>query len=543
MKSMTVAQKFSAACAALVLFTVALGAVVIYQVGGIQTNLQSIVVDSLPGVAQVGALDSEIWELRGDAWKHIASSDKADKDKVEAAIDQLKQRIQDTLASYEKTITKPEDRELLSNIKAPYERYIEGITQVLALSQAGKSKEAAAQYMATADPAHAQLKPAVKALIEWNRKNGDDNADATTKSVNQTRLLSWGLLLFSVVAGALLTFVIVRSVNGALTRVIAELSEGAEQVASAASQVSSSSQSLAQGSSEQAASLEETSASSEEINSMSRKNAENSRGAAGLVSQSQQKFVETNRSLEQMVVAMSEIKGSSDKISKIIKTIDEIAFQTNILALNAAVEAARAGEAGMGFAVVADEVRNLAQRCAQAAKDTASLIEESIAKSNDGKTKVDQVAVAMHTITEESAQVKTLVDEVNLGSQEQARGIEQIGKAIAQMEQVTQKTAANAEESASAAEELTAQSETLKDIVGRLTLMVGGDSASTERTASPRLRQPETRREPAAGPATMRPVAVHEPSNGHNGHAATNVLAGLQAGKSALPLDDDFKEF
>jgi len=550
MKSMTVAQKFSAACAALVLFTVVLGAVVIYEVGGIQTNFQAIVVDSLPGVQQIGALDSEVWELRGNFWKHMANSDKADKAKVETANEQLKQRIQDTLTAYEKTISKPEDRQLFAAIKAPYERYLEGLAQALPLSTAGKNKEAVDSYMAVADPAHAQFKAAIKALIDWNRKNGDDNADATTKAVNQTRLLSWGLLLFSVVAGALLAFVIVRSVNGALTRAIAELSEGAEQVASAASQVSSSSQSLAQGSSEQAASLEETSASSEEINSMSRKNAENSRGAADLVSQSQQKFVETNRSLEQMVVAMSEIKGSSDKISKIIKTIDEIAFQTNILALNAAVEAARAGEAGMGFAVVADEVRNLAQRCAQAAKDTASLIEESIAKSNDGKTKVDQVAVAMQTITEESAQVKTLVDEVNLGSQEQARGIEQIGKAIAQMEQVTQKTAANAEESASAAEELTAQSETLKDVVERLNAMVGGRESGGDsqgnagrRPAAPRrpaASAPLAQREPVSGLLSLRTGVARKPSNGH---AAEVALAGFQANRNALPLDEDFKEF
>ena len=178
--------------------------------------------------------------------------------------------------------------------------------------------------------------------------------------------------------------------------------------------------------------------------------------------------------MQAMSASMDAIKTSSDDITKIIKTIDEIAFQTNILALNAAVEAARAGEAGMGFAVVADEVRNLAQRCAQAAKDTASLIEESIAKSNDGKTKVDEVATAIHAIIEEAAKIKTLSDEVNLGSREQARGLEQIAKAITQMEQVTQKSAANAEESASAAEELTAQSETMKDIVERLTAMIGG---------------------------------------------------------------------
>ena len=186
---------------------------------------------------------------------------------------------------------------------------------------------------------------------------------------------------------------------------------------------------------------------------------------------------EANRNLEQMVASMNEINASSDKISKIIKVIDEIAFQTNILALNAAVEAARAGEAGMGFAVVADEVRNLAQRSAQAARDTAGLIEESITKSNDGKNKLDQVAVAVRSITESAAKVRTLVDEVKLGSEEQAIGIAQVAKAIVQMEKVTQTTAANAEESASASEELSAQSEMLESIVAQLESMVHGGRA------------------------------------------------------------------
>ena len=217
---------------------------------------------------------------------------------------------------------------------------------------------------------------------------------------------------------------------------------------------------------------------------MARKNSENSRTAADLMTQSQQKFVQTNHSLDQSVVAMGEINTQSDKIAKIIKVIDEIAFQTNILALNAAVEAARAGEAGMGFGVVADEVRNLAQRCAQAAKDTAALIEESIAKSDDGKLKVDQVAAAIRAINEDTARVKTLVDEVNMGSQEQAKGIEQIGQAITQMERVTQTSAANAQETAAAAEELSAQSETLKEVVERLAAMVG--AARGRRAVSPR---------------------------------------------------------
>ncbi len=295
---------------------------------------------------------------------------------------------------------------------------------------------------------------------------------AALRSQSMVVNISTSCLLLAIVV---LAVFVVRGINRTLVTAIYELSEGAEQVAAAAGEVAAASQSLAQGSSEQAAALQETSASSHEIHSRAHKNSENSRGAAALMTQSQQRSVQTNQSLDQMVVAMGEINAESDKIAKIIKVIDEIAFQTNILALNAAVEAARAGEAGMGFAVVADEVRNLSQRCAQAAKDTAALIEESLVKSSDGKVKVDQVAGAVRCITEESAKVKALVDEVNLGSQEQAAGIGQIGKAIAQMEQVTQNNAANAQESAAAAEQLSAQSETLKDIMKRLRVMVGGE--------------------------------------------------------------------
>ncbi len=310
-------------------------------------------------------------------------------------------------------------------------------------------------------------------------------ASATAVEVtSRSRWIAIILIGFCLLVGGLGQWV-VRGVNHTLLHVARELREGAEQVASAASQVSSASQSLAQGSSEQAASLEETSASSEEVNSMARRNAENASSATSLVAQSQQKFVETNQALEEMVVAMGEIGSSSQKISKIIRVIDEIAFQTNILALNAAVEAARAGESGMGFAVVADEVRNLAQRCSQAAKDTAGLIEESIVKSNSGKQKVDIVAAAISAVTEQAGKVKELVEQVNLGSQEQSRGMDQIGHTITQMGQVTQSTAASAEQSAAAAEELTAQSEAVLAAVHGLAAMVGGEGESRTARRSP----------------------------------------------------------
>ncbi|WP_109487406.1 methyl-accepting chemotaxis protein [Occallatibacter savannae] len=394
--------------------------------------------------------------------------------------------------------------------------------EFLGLVNAGKDVEAAAFMKDKTIPSLDELS---KQAAEEKQLAADLMTTALKDASDRVTLGNWTtivMLLLSFAACTVIVFV-VRQINSSLRKAISDLSEGAGQVASAAGQISSSSQSLAQGSSEQAASLEETSSSSEEINSMARKNAENSQAAHALVLQSQQRVEETNHSLESMVAAMSDIKNSSDKVSKIIKVIDEIAFQTNILALNAAVEAARAGEAGMGFAVVADEVRNLAQRCAQAAKDTAALIEESIAKSDEGQTKVEHVAVAIHAITDESAKVKTLVDEVSVGSQEQTRGIEQIAKALTQMEQVTQQSAANAEESAAAAEELTAQASTLMEVVHQLSAMVGGMQEAEHRRA-PR---------PAWNSAAHHPERPAARGSMHPGK--------LSARSESIPMDADFK--
>jgi methyl-accepting chemotaxis protein len=247
---------------------------------------------------------------------------------------------------------------------------------------------------------------------------------------------------------------------------------------------------LSQGATDQAASLEETSASMEEIAAMTRQNAEHTQAAAATMAETERLVIGANGALNEMVASMTAIKESSAKVSKIIRTIDEIAFQTNILALNAAVEAARAGDAGMGFAVVAEEVRALAQRSADAAKDTAGLIEESIARSNEGNARVQQVTGAIQSITASTVKVKGLVDEVNEASRQQAQGIDQVSQAITRMERVTQGAAATAEESAAVSEELNAQAETSLQVVADLATLVGGDTATP---AAPVVRaQPRT---------------------------------------------------
>ncbi len=287
-------------------------------------------------------------------------------------------------------------------------------------------------------------------------------------------------MFFGAVTAVLLGVVLSITISKPINKIVEELLKGSEQVASASEQLSESSQQLAEGSSEQAASIEETSSTLNETSSMVQQNNENTRQASLLASEAKKSSEKGNYEMNEMLVAMEDIKKSSGEISKIIKVIDDIAFQTNILSLNAAVEAARAGEAGAGFAVVAEEVRNLAQRSAQAAKDTAVMIETSVERAAAGVGIAQKVAESLSEITEKSEKVNSIMDEINVASQEQAQGIIQINKAVTQMEQVTQSIAANAEESAAASEQLNSQAENMKEIVGNLTKIINGNEAGRE---------------------------------------------------------------
>jgi len=309
---------------------------------------------------------------------------------------------------------------------------------------------------------------------DLNRAQREMSAAIAQEAEQQRAFSNWlGLVLVGAILGiAAVSAIVIRSINSNLRQCAAGMGTGAQQIASAAGQVAAASESLAQQASSQAASLQETSATTGEISSMTKRNAENTRSATELVHLGEKSMGEANRRLEKMVHSMREINASSDKISRIIRVIEEIAFQTNILALNAAVEAARAGSAGMGFAVVADEVRNLAQRCSKAAHDTTSLIEESIARATGGTADLDLVAKAIAEVADNFAQIKTLVEEVNLSSQEQAKGIGQVTQTMSVMNRTTQQTAASAEESAAAATEMSAQTQAMSELIVSLREMV-----------------------------------------------------------------------
>ncbi|MBS1819987.1 MAG: hypothetical protein JSU08_18795 [Acidobacteria bacterium] len=329
-----------------------------------------------------------------------------------------------------------------------------------------------------------QARTAAAAVAPASLAAVDDLVSARLSRLSLERTEALGFSAAVLAAALTLVFFISRSISVPLARTTADLSEGARQVMATSEQVSSAAQALSQGATEQAASLEETSASMEEMASMTRRNSDNTREAAQLVSEVHARVHSSEAALGDMVHSMSAIQESSQKVARIIKTIDEIAFQTNILALNAAVEAARAGEAGMGFAVVADEVRNLAQRSAQAARDTADLIEESIGRAQAGSGKVEQVVTAIHAITDSVNRVKGLIDEVTEASTQQTTGIDQVAAALSQMEKVTQGTAATAEESAASAEELSALANTTMEAVTRLRQLVGAETERQDARAS-----------------------------------------------------------
>lgn len=344
---------------------------------------------------------------------------------------------------------------------------------------------------------------------------------------------------------AVIAMFLYKNIRKLLTATVNDLTDTANQMASASSQVSSSSQSVAQGATEQASSLQETSSTLEELASMSSQNADNAKQANQIAQETRNAANEGVHSMTELETAMGAINESSDKISKIIKVIEEIAFQTNLLALNAAVEAARAGEHGKGFAVVAEEVRNLAQRSASAAKDTASLIEENVNKIQNGTQITSKVSDSLNNIVNNVKRVTDLVAEISAASQEQAEGVNQMNTAVTQMDKVTQQNASSAEQSAAASEELSAQAEGLTKVVEDLTKLVGVDSnLNSQHTYVKGKGKPShsfgLRKQHSESVSAATTHAHSEHSSGRTTARASHE----ESNTSTIPMDkDSFKEF
>ena len=429
----------------------------------------------------------------------------AAKEHIKAVSEAIK-RLQDDQAELVKLDESLKDAAkdaLLVKIAAATTNYSVGLEQIIALKQQRNAilqdelEVIAPQFTA----ALGRLRQAVTTFQSQLGQNG--RADQVR---NETIVLS--CTIGAGVLGIVVAWLIIRGITRPILKIAKQLAVESAQTHAAALQVSSASQSMADGASRQAASLEESSASLHEMASMTSRNSESAQSAKGLAAEARTTADAGTRDMTAMREAMTAIKSSSSEISKIIKTIDEIAFQTNILALNAAVEAARAGEAGAGFAVVAEEVRSLAQRSAQAAKETAAKIEDASSKSEQGASISAQVAGSLDKIVERIRQLDEMVGGIAQASTEQSEGIGQLNQAVAGMDKITQSNAALAQQSASSAEEMKAQSAQVKTAVNDLLRMVQGFADDKNESAIVSPPKPARHHEPAAAAGHLKKPVI-----------------------------------
>jgi len=507
MSTWTIGRRLTVGFACLIAGVLALALTFFLTLRSIGGHVHAITTDNIPGLIVSKEVLRDTLTYRVLTFRHIASGDTEERKQIDRDCDAIAQHVVETLQRYEATIVEAEDRTLFDRIAPALENYRTQARLMRKLSSEHKEAEALQVARTSGLAAYQAFERTVTDVVAYNERSSTANADAITRAMGTGRATTIIFASLVVVLASVAGFLITRGISRTIQRVAAGLDEASGQVSAASGQVSAASQSLAQGSSEQAASLEETSASLEEISSMTQTNAESARRAKQLAEQTRSAANQSNTQMDEMVRAMGAIKASADNIAKILKTIDEIAFQTNILALNAAVEAARAGEAGAGFAVVADEVRSLAQRAAQAAKETAEKIDDSITTSTTGVELSTRVAASLRQIGERAARMDEIVGEIASASGEQSRGIGQVNQAVTQMDQVTQSNAGSAEETAAAAEELNAQAISMQEHVGELLLLVGGapahkadKKAQKSRPGVPMKKSPGL---PAAAPAAI----------------------------------------
>ncbi|HEY1173825.1 MAG TPA: methyl-accepting chemotaxis protein [Verrucomicrobiae bacterium] len=542
MNNWTVGKRIIFGFAAVIAIMIVLGIYTRLRIDSIEEDVKEIAQNGMPSLILLAEADHAMTASRELIYQHISSPSADDMKALEKEMQERTDKLEHALASFE-ALASADQKELLQNLKTRRSQYMKLRDEILEQSHSATNAADTAKLYQRAraefDPINDAFVEAMDRCEEAEKKENTQSMKEIMEATHTTNLAVLTGTILALTVSILLATLIIRSTESVLRRVCSTLSDGSAQVAAASSQVSASSQSLAEGASEQAASVEETSASLEELSSTIKTTTGNIQKANGLAKETRTAADQGAQDTHMMTIAMDGLKTSSDDIAKIIKTIDEIAFQTNILALNAAVEAARAGEAGMGFAVVADEVRNLAQRCAQAARETSVQIESAILKTEQGVETSHKVSTALNDIVLKARDLDGLVAEVTHAAQEQSQGIAQLGEATIRIDKITQSTAANAEETAAAAEELNAQAETMKAAVADLTKLIGVNGSASENLIIPR---------PAPFPSNAKSMnaKASAPLNGkRNGHSQV-IRPQSPVKKSVeeeLPMEAAFKDF
>lgn len=414
----------------------------------------------------------------------IISEDKTIDDREKAILDKTRAILIEDMKRLDGMLTMPEEKEMFNAMKDSIAAGRDANNKALTLGLENKTQEAGKVLFDLAVPFVTKSIAKTNEMFKFEEKTLGAMAEKAKEAFKFSQVLLMSLSVLALLMGIFMAYLLTRSITKPIKRVVEGLSSGSEQMTNASAQASAAAQMLAEGASEQAAGIEETSSSLEEISSMTKQNAQAASDANQLMQETSKVVSQASGSMHQLTNSMAEISQASEETQKIIKTIDEIAFQTNLLALNAAVEAARAGEAGAGFAVVADEVRNLAMRAADAAKNTANLIEGTVKKVKDGSEVVGRTSGEFSKVAVSTGKIGELVGEIAAASQEQAQGIEQINKGVSEMDRVVQQNAASAEESASASEEMNAQAVQVMGFVAELVSVIGGAGRRSNQKAT-----------------------------------------------------------
>jgi methyl-accepting chemotaxis protein len=434
--------------------------------------------DSVKGIISIGMMDSGIAEMEIQINRLFRAETQENINLVKNEMEKLEKRNNDALRKYEATIYIEENREKYSDVKKFYDNWENIRKQAVQLIDKGELREDSNRFLnGKVVPAYDSVIRACDSLAEYDITMYWRKEKQMSDSIRRGLAGIVTGLVISLVLGVALSIFTARNLSLKLKQIAESISENSEQTAGASDMLSSSSQSLAENSAEQAASLEQSVSSLESLSDGSKQNLKYTEEAEHLALRTRNTAESGQKEMERMITAMNEIKAAGNNIAKITKTIEEIAFQTNILSLNAAVEAACAGEAGQGFAVVAGEVRSLAQRCSGAAKEIAGTVEDMILKIQDGSAFSTESAKCFEEIAGNIRRLTEFANHINSVSVEQSGGIEQISTAVSQMQKTAQSNAASSEEFAGSAEELNAQAEQLKMTVQNLMKMVSRKKA------------------------------------------------------------------